>query len=1279
MLNKKLKKVIASVTMFATVLCFSSVSMLALPLSAQAATAIVDGDIVKTNVTNSDGTPSISSLDVYIVKTVGSKKFKRLVLNPNIFASYSHLKWENLKTVSQAEIDVYTTSSLVRVDGNDKVYAITPVPGGDTGAKSWINLTAAQFLSLPQSDPDSIYTINSVDGAAYSAKADITTVAQLTAFYATGALPDDTPVITSDLTVSLLASTPRSMSIPVNSSAEFAAIKLAAGSLDVSINSLTVTASGFGDSDNLNNVALYIDGAKVGSSKDINSEKEAAFNFSTPIKISANGSKTLTIKASANAAGTYILGIKEAADVITAGGTVAGSFPIYGNGMAADGNVTAGTVTLDGVETGDPSNSFGDDNVLLAGFDLTANNEGAIVDSLRLKNGGTNEVGIISNLRLVIDGDEVAKGTYDSSTGYVDFPVNGAFKIKKGDSASVEVYGDIGVASAEDTIDLYIKNKDDFAFTGEDYGFGVQVVAITLLDTAGKGITVLLTTGDVSIDMDKAATPAKDVKADTDNVVLATFSVISNGENATLESIVNAAGEVFQIQGAGLIADSIENVEMRDTTTGAIYDIDASFVGATEWDLSMTDEISLVKGVKKTFEIRADLNSILVDGSTLKVVVDDDAMTITGDASDSAIKDITPISVSSAVSTVKDASLDWTTTFLKAQTVVPGTSDVVIYQASLESGAVDGVKLSSVTLTTNGAGVVDDFTDSNISNLDLYLGDKKINSTKPSIVESVVNTPGHITFSSLSSDAVVAAGATAILQARATFASSLTPVASFSLEIDNATSSIIVKSKADNEAIEENVTNVSVGSRTVTVASQGTLKVELLTSDGTKTKDSVLLAGTANGSGKYLGELKFIAASEAIKVTELRLTNTGTADSSDIAEVQLVDSTGAVKAAKIPTDDGSVVFTGLSLPLATDTSTSYFIAVKAKGMNVAGDASSTAAQGTTIIYGITPVEGVVAQGVDGRDVALASDGTLAVVAVAQIDTLTPAIVEIGDIFSVTGIATGVASFTATAATVANVTAGLTAVINAAAGATVTAVSSTTAITLTAKVAGTAFTPVATATDGGVANTQTFTVAIVRANVAAAAATAATVGAGEYSNFVTKSKTSVISGAVLNSVVAATMSNTKLVGGEQVIGKYTLTFENGSNRTASNEELKAVLKAIVLTVTGSAGTDLTTAKVYIDGQASNLTANGTGTVDGGVDTLTFSDLSTLADGAKVDGPVTLVFTANAGLDGAVVGEYIQTSFANIDNDIDYEGDGLVSGLLLSNYLGGGSVTGATLSE
>ncbi len=88
-------------------------------------------------------------------------------------------------------------------------------------------------------------------------------------------------------------------------------------------------------------------------------------------------------------------------------------------------------------------------------------------------------------------------------------------------------------------------------------------------------------------------------------------------------------------------------------------------------------------------------------------------------------------------------------------------------------------------------------------------------------------------------------------------------------------------------------------------------------------------------------------------------------------------------------------------------------------------------------------------------------------AVAQVNTITPANVTVGNIFTVTihGISI---SFTATAATVANVTAGLVAAINASTAAEwleVTAADITTALTLTAKVAGKPFTQTSSAAQG----------------------------------------------------------------------------------------------------------------------------------------------------------------------------------------------------------------------
>lgn len=104
-------------------------------------------------------------------------------------------------------------------------------------------------------------------------------------------------------------------------------------------------------------------------------------------------------------------------------------------------------------------------------------------------------------------------------------------------------------------------------------------------------------------------------------------------------------------------------------------------------------------------------------------------------------------------------------------------------------------------------------------------------------------------------------------------------------------------------------------------------------------------------------------------------------------------------------------------------------------------------------------------------------------AVAQIDTLTPANVVIGDTFTATINGKSI-TVTAAAANVANVTGLLTAAWNAstvAEFAEITAVDSTSAMTLTADTAGKPFTVTATETNGGGSDTQTHTQATTTTN------------------------------------------------------------------------------------------------------------------------------------------------------------------------------------------------------
>jgi len=98
------------------------------------------------------------------------------------------------------------------------------------------------------------------------------------------------------------------------------------------------------------------------------------------------------------------------------------------------------------------------------------------------------------------------------------------------------------------------------------------------------------------------------------------------------------------------------------------------------------------------------------------------------------------------------------------------------------------------------------------------------------------------------------------------------------------------------------------------------------------------------------------------------------------------------------------------------------------------------------------------------------------VAVAQVDDITPANVEVGDIFTVTINGKSV-SYTAVAATVADVTAGLVAALNLSTiqeFAEITWADATTKLTATADTAGKPFTLTTSTTNGGAADTQTLT-------------------------------------------------------------------------------------------------------------------------------------------------------------------------------------------------------------
>lgn len=126
------------------------------PINFIESSEIVDGDLIQ----------AYGDIDVYIIKIVGQKRFKRLILNPEVFESYGYLKWSDIKIVSRPTFALYQVSNIVQEinpDGsiaNERLYQL--FPDGDIGIKRQIELTFDEFIQA-SGDSDSVYYVNNIE------------------------------------------------------------------------------------------------------------------------------------------------------------------------------------------------------------------------------------------------------------------------------------------------------------------------------------------------------------------------------------------------------------------------------------------------------------------------------------------------------------------------------------------------------------------------------------------------------------------------------------------------------------------------------------------------------------------------------------------------------------------------------------------------------------------------------------------------------------------------------------------------------------------------------------------------------------------------------------------------------------------------------------------------------------------------------------------------------------------------------------------------------------
>ena len=908
---------------------------------------IYDGDLISSNATNPDGTPTYESLDIYIAKVVSdTETYKRLILNPQVFDSYGHLNWGDVKEVDQSVMDSFTTSDLVRQDGTDEVYSL--VADDDTGTKHWVNLNETQFIDEAGADPDSIYTVNSTDIGNYTTGAAYTDVQSFI---------DRTPpaeAVGTGLTVALASDTPAAATIVDNSFAEVARFNFTASSDgDVTVQNIIVTRSGVGSSSDFDGVYLYDGTTRLTSGKSVSSsDNKAEFN-NVNIVIPAGTTEVLSLWADAasGASGNHAFGIADASDITTDSAAVSGSFPITGNTMSysdqAEGSITVNA----GTSASDPT--LGETGAVVEKFSITANTENATIYRMMFKQVGTADMAYLTNFALYQAGTKIADGVVNGK--YVSFELDTPYTINSGLTKSFEVRTDIGAkVTPTNRISLDLYEAVDIYAVGGTFGYGLAVT-----DSKGTGDNVQVLGGDVTF-ADNGPS-AGDIKDGGNDVTLLNFSITSQSDITVkdLDLIIQGTDNT----GMGYLDDiRIKNADTGATVSGP-HDAPGT---ATAEKIDFSDDFSVSAGTTLNLQVTADINSSADSSDHYTVYV------VTADSTSGTVNGLNTATTPVAAPVIEDSEGNTITTIVPSthivgelmtvaepyltvalasnpagQLVVKGSTDVELMGFVLEASSADDLTVNDITLkayaydnstppaAVNAYDVVSNVRLYNAATGELIAGPKNISSSTSEAVFTSVNLD-------------IPAGQNVKVVAKGDISGGLSAIRSFAFDIVGDGSSAtgvttnitatdtdgsgvtIYDEDADSTSGDWSASDTELNDWTTVGAStldadgatdDADVEIEIMTSgylvvskSANSPVDDILIAGSTDNEAL---KVDFKGEYEAFNVEKLTFT-VGTAAAVNSLTLEYLDSSGATVTNTKSVSGTSVVFSNMTMYVPKD-------------------------------------------------------------------------------------------------------------------------------------------------------------------------------------------------------------------------------------------------------------------------------------------------------------------------------------------------------------------------
>ena len=763
------------------------------------------------------------------------------------------------------------------------------------------------------------------------------------------------------LSIALASDTPAAATIPQGSPADFLKFNVTASNDGAAtINSIKFTATGLGNHTNVDGLTVYVNGARVGNAKDIDSNNEAVMNFSSGIIVPAGQTKSIVVRAKiTSGTAQHILGIAKASDVVATGATISGSFPVAGNVMTAT-IVTVGTLAVDAGNS-ITSPKLGDKGVTIASVKLTNSNvEDVLVSSITLKrSAGTGEDTNFENVGMYVNGTKVASSLGFASK-FVTFTFDTPYLLEKSKEKKFDVKADI-IDGAMKTNTISLDNTSDIVAMGKTYS------TYSTITGSYAGTSFTINAGDVALA--KVNVTTDKVRKDSTNVELGTIKITPNsGKSVELSTFA------VSIAFTGTGSSSLENVEVMDKSTGNVYDLALGNIHGPAYKYSNTSvDMTLTSGATREFVVRADVKATAATNSTYIVSIAASDLTIK-DLDGNVIDDKTPSSLSFNAVTVQSPALTISTNALStALNAVVGTSNVSVVSFNLKANSTDALKVTELKIADVSAS---DINSRVISQVRLYkdgdatpikaLSGNKISSQAVTFDSLAINVPKGESVKYYATIDIVNDSN----ESGTTTQWEITGYAAEDVTEGEAVYDVVADSNSDGVI----AASVLRSARIVTVVGSGSLVVEMDNTNTDTQKDKYEIAGNATG---MLAAIKLRAANENVTIEDLRLSilTTATASSTDVnkifSKIQIIDSDKATVLKETTDVTGETLIEDINLVVPQSSKTIYIKGI----LNPIGK-DMVGVNNANVKF---VVKGMVAKGVDSTNtlslVRIATNGT----------------------------------------------------------------------------------------------------------------------------------------------------------------------------------------------------------------------------------------------------------------------------------------------------------------